>query len=70
MFILNNTNGKIKGVKFGINNDMKLFLTDGDTVEISLENTDIEDFIKKVKDIDENISDEFLRKLYDFKNRE
>ncbi len=70
MFILNNTNGKIKGVKFGINNDMKLFLTDGDTVEISLENTDIEEFIKKVKDIDENISDEFLRKLYDFKNRE
>ena len=70
MFILNNTNGKIKGVRFGINNDMKLFLTDGDTVEISLENTDIEDFIKKVKDIDENISDEFLRKLYDFKNRE
>lgn len=70
MFILNNTNGKIKGVKFGINNDMKLFLTDGDTVEISLESTDIEDFIKKVKDIDENISDEFLRKLYGFKNRE
>lgn len=70
MFILNNTNGKIKGVRFGINNDVKLFLTDGDTVEISLENTDIEDFIKKVKDIDENISDEFLRKLYGFKNRE
>lgn len=70
MFILNNTNGKIKGVKFGINNYMKLFLTDGDTVEISLEDNDIENFIKTVKDIDNNISEIFLRKLYDFKNRE
>lgn len=70
MFILNNTNGKIKGVKFGINNYMKLFLTDGDTVEISLEDNDIENFIKTVKDIDNNISENFLRKLYDFKNRE
>lgn len=70
MFILNNTNGKIKGVKFGINNYMKLFLTDGDTVELSLEDNDIEDFIKTVKDIDNNISEEFLRKLYGFKNKE
>lgn len=70
MFILNNTNGKIKGVKFGINNYMKLFLTDGDTVEISLEDNDIENFIKTVKDIDNNISEEFLRKLYGFKNKE
>lgn len=70
MFILNNTNGKIKGVKFGINNYMKLFLTDGDTVEISLEDNDIENFIKTVKDIDNNISENFLKKLYDFKNRE
>lgn len=70
MFILNSTNGKIKGIKFGINNVMKLFLTDGDTVEISLEDNDIENFIKTVKEIDDNISEEFLRKLYGFKNRE
>lgn len=70
MFILNSTNGKIKGIKFGINNVMKLFLTDGDTVEISLKDNDIENFIKTVKEIDDNISEEFLRKLYGFKNRE
>jgi hypothetical protein len=70
MFILNNTNGKIKGVKFGINNIMTMFLTDGDSVDISLKDNTLEDFILKIKDIDESISEDFLKRLYGFKKEE
>lgn len=68
MFVLENTNGKIKGIKFGINNDMRLFLSNGDVVDIQLDKTTEDGFIKRIRDIDENISDEFLKKIYNFKN--
>jgi hypothetical protein len=68
MSVLENTNGKIKGIKFGINNDIRLFLSDGDVVDIQLDKTTEDDFIKRIKEIDENISDEFLKKIYNFKN--
>lgn len=68
MSVLENTNGKIKGIKFGINNDMRLFLSNGDVVDIQLDKTTEDGFIKRIRDIDENISDEFLKKIYNFKN--
>lgn len=68
MSVLENTNGKIKGIKFDINNNIKLFLSDGDVVDICLEKTTEDDFIKRIRKIDENISDEFLKKIYNFKN--
>ena len=68
MFVLENTNGKIKGIKFGINNDMRLFLSDSDVVDIQLDNLTEDDFCKKMREIDENISDDFLKKIYNFKN--
>ena len=68
MSVLENTNGKIKGIKFDINNNIKLFLFDGDVVDICLKNTTEDDFIKRIRKIDENISDEFLKKIYNFKN--
>lgn len=67
--LLENTNGKIRGIRSGINNDMKLFLTDGGTVSIPLETTTEEDFIRIVKEIDGGVEEDFLRKLYNhFKN--
>lgn len=63
MFVNENTNGKIKAIRFNINNDIRLFLKDGDYIDISLENED--DFVKKVKEIDETISDIFLKKVYE-----
>jgi hypothetical protein len=63
MFVDENTNGKIKAIRFNINNDIRLFLKDGDYIDISLENED--DFVKKVKEIDETISDIFLKKVYE-----
>lgn len=68
MFVLDNTNGKIKGIKFGINNDMKLFLSDGDAIDIQLDNITEDAFFKKMREIDENISDDFLKKIYYLKN--
>lgn len=68
MSVLENTNGKIKGIKFDINSNIKLFLSDGDVVDICLKNTTEDDFIKRIRKIDENISDEFLKKIYNFKN--
>lgn len=68
MFVLENTNGKIKGIKFGINNDMRLFLSDSDVVDIQLDNLTEDAFCKKMREIDENISDDFLKKIYNFKN--
>jgi hypothetical protein len=68
MSVLENTNGKIKGIKFGINNDIRLFLSDGDVVDIQLDKTTEDGFIKRIREIDENISDEFLKKIYNFKN--
>ena len=68
MSVLENTNGKIKGIKFDINNNIKLFLSDGDVVDICLEKTTEDDFIKRIRKIDENISDEFLKGIYNFKN--
>ena len=68
MFVLENTNGKIKGIKFGINNDMKLFLSDGDAIDIQLDDITEDAFFKKMREIDENISDDFLKKIYNFKN--
>lgn len=68
MFVLENTNGKIKGIKFGINNDMRLFLSDSDVVDIQLDNLTEDAFCKKIREIDENISDDFLKKIYNFKN--
>ena len=68
MFVLDNTNGKIKGIKFGINNDMKLFLSDGDAIDIQLDDITEDAFFKKMREIDENISDDFLKKIYNFKN--
>ena len=68
MSVLENTNGKIKGIKFDINNNIKLFLSDGDVVDICLKNTTEDDFIKRIRKIDENISAEFLKKIYNFKN--
>ncbi len=68
MSVLENTNGKIKGIKFGINNDMRLFLSDGNVVDIQLDKTTEDGFIKKIREIDENISDEFLKRIYNFKN--
>lgn len=68
MFVLDNTNGKIKGIKFGINNDMKLFLSDGDAVDIQLDNITEDAFFKKMREIDENISDDFLKKIYNLKD--
>jgi hypothetical protein len=68
MSVLENTNGKIKGIKFGINNDMRLFLSNGDVVDIQLDKTTEDGFIKRIREIDENISDEFLKKIYNFKN--
>ena len=68
MFVLENTNGKIKGIKFGINNDMRLFLYDSDVIDIQLDNLTEDDFCKKMREIDENISDDFLKKIYNFKN--
>ena len=70
MSVLENTNGKIKGIKFDINNNIKLFLSDGDVVDICLEKTTEDDFIKRIRKIDENISDEFLKRIYNFKNRD
>ena len=55
MSVLENTNGKIKGIKFDINNNIKLFLSDGDVVDICLKNTTEDDFIKRIRKIDENI---------------
>ena len=66
MSVLENTNGKIKGIKFDINNNIKLFLSDGDVVDICLKNTTEDDFIKRIRKSDENISDEFLKKIYNF----
>lgn len=63
MFVDENTNGKIKAIRFNINNDIRLFLKDGDYIDISLENEN--DFVKKVKEIDETISDIFLKKVYE-----
>ncbi len=54
--------------KFDINNNIRLFLSDGDVVDISLEKTTEDDFIKRIRKIDENISDEFLKRIYNFKN--
>lgn len=68
MFILKSTNGKIKGIKFDINNNIKLFLSDGDFIDIDMQNTEEDDFIKKIKEIDESISDDFLKKIYNFKH--
>ena len=68
MSVLENTNGKIKGIKFDINNNIKLFLSDCDFVDICLEKTTEDDFIKRIRKIDENISDEFLKRIYNFKN--
>lgn len=68
MFILKNTNGKIKGIKFDINNNIRLFLSDGNFIDIDMQNTEENDFIKKIKEIDENISDDFLKKIYNFKH--
>lgn len=68
MFVLDNTNGKIKGIKFGINNDMKLFLSDGDAIDIQLDNITEDAFFKKMREIDENISDDFLKKIYNLKD--
>jgi len=68
MFILKSTNGKIKGIKFDINNNIRLFLSDGDFIDIDMQNTKEDDFIKKIKEIDESISDDFLKKIYNFKH--
>lgn len=69
MFVLGNTNGKIKGIRSDINNDMRLFLSDGDSISISLETSTEEDFIRIVRDIDDGISEEFLKQVYNhFKN--
>jgi hypothetical protein len=68
MFILKSTNGKIKGIKFDINNNIRLFLSDGDFIDIDMQNTEEDDFIKKIKEIDESISDDFLKKIYNFKH--
>ena len=69
MFVLDNTNGKIKGIRSDINNDMRLFLSDGDSISISLETSTEEDFIRIVRDIDDGISEEFLKQVYNhFKN--
>lgn len=68
MFVLDNTNGKIKGIKFGINNDMKLFLSDGDAIDIQLDDITEDAFFKKMREIDENISDDFLKKIYNLKD--
>ena len=68
MFILKSTNGKIKGIKFDINNNIRLFLSDGDFIDIYMQNTKEDDFIKKIKEIDESISDDFLKKIYNFKH--
>lgn len=68
MFVLDNTNSKIKGIKFGINNDMKLFLSDGDAIDIQLDNITEDAFFKKMREIDENISDDFLKKIYNLKD--
>lgn len=69
MFVLGNTNGKIKGIRSDINNDMRLFLSDGDSINISLETSTEEDFIRIVRDIDDGISEEFLKQVYNhFKN--
>ena len=38
MSVLENTNGKIKGIKFDINNNIKLFLSDGDVVDMFRKN--------------------------------
>lgn len=68
MFILKSTNGKIKGIKFDINNNIRLFLSDGDFIDIDMQNTEEDDFIKKIKEIDETISNDFLKKIYNFKH--
>lgn len=68
MFVLENSNNKIKGIRFGINNDIKLFLTDGDVIEIQLSKITEEDFIKTIKNIDDGISNDFLKNIYNFKN--
>lgn len=69
MFVLGNTNGKIKGIGSYINNDMRLFLSDGDTMVISLETNTEDDFVRIVRDIDDGISEEFLKQVYNhFKN--
>jgi hypothetical protein len=68
MFVLDNTNGRIKGIKFGINNDMKLFLSDGDAIDIQLDDITEDAFFKKMREIDENISDDFLKKIYNLKD--
>lgn len=68
MFILKSTNGKIKGIKFDINNNIRLFLSDGNFIDIDMQNTEEDDFIKKIKEIDESISDDFLKKIYNFKH--
>ena len=48
---------------------MRLFLSDGDVVSISLETTTEDDFVRTVRDIDDGISEDFLRKAYNhFKN--
>ena len=68
MSVLENTNGKIKGIKFDINNNIKLFFFFFYVVDICLEKTTEDDFIKRIRKIDENISDEFLKRIYNFKN--
>jgi hypothetical protein len=48
---------------------MRLFLSDGDTMVISLETNTEDDFVKIVRDIDDGISEEFLKQVYNyFKN--
>lgn len=68
MFVSDNTNGKIKGIKFCINNIMRLFLSNDDVIDIQLDNTTKDDFFKKMREIDENISDDFVEKIYNFSN--
>ena len=68
MFVSDSTNGKIKGIKFCINNIMRLFLSNDDVIDIQLDNTTKDDFFKKMRKIDENISDDFVEKIYNFSN--
>lgn len=64
--ILENTNNKIRGVRFNINKTVTLILEDGDEKIISSESKSV--FIKEMLEFNPLLSITFLENLYKLSN--